>query len=250
MKLIANTLVAIRIQKGRTYFPLAQKLIGRRVQSINVVSGLTPFETDAQGTVIDNDDITLSLTSNGTDYIFQDISLRRFRSDVCKGINISVSSVLSIQDCYITCTDDEQVGTILPLVVWYEVEGYKGVTSKRNLFNSFDVKIDPSQYRNYLPDNRTLAGRSFTRIFAAFPDVTPNYAPGVNKADIMKAGYITLVKGSFAVWDRMPVAMLDQLDWYIYQELDNIVFDFDSSFVEVAQNDISLGYLQLCVKYN
>lgn len=255
----ATTIPVTLTQYGRNYFPLVQKLDGKKIYSISFCDCWTTDDTANIGYLIARS-LTLSLTEDGHYYPIKNLPLNRINLEYTKGTNLAIERYLSTQDCYIYVPDSatDAIGKTVVLLVWYEQDGYAGYNSEVAQYDNFEVAVDFSKLRNYFPDDRTLAGKSFTRFFVTGTTSTtegtyPAYSPSDKQllsVDDLRKLRITLVKGSFEVWDKVPAIILLQENWYRYLALNNIVFDFESSYIEVCKNATGTnGTLNINVKF-
>ena len=260
MKYVCATTIPVKIyQAGRNYFPLVQKLDGKKIYSVILCDCLP---TDGSNKVTDDyfNSITLNLTGDGVYYPIKDVVLTRFELEMTRGVNIPIDRYLHIQDCFVHVPDDissNVIGKTLTLLVWYEQSGYNvNADSSIGRYDNFEVAVNPAKIRNYFPDDRTLNRKSFSQFFAsvnmgatAVRTKTPTNVDSVLAADFEKLR-ITLVKGSYEVWDRVPAIILLQDNWYRRLHLDNVVFDFESSYIEICQGaTVTAGNLNINVKF-
>lgn len=259
------TIIPVKISGlGKNYFPATERLRGLKVTTLNAVEDVLPFAGEAESSTY-FPTLYLNLTSNGQDYIFKDTPVSRFSLTVCKGVNLPINSTLSIEDCYIECRDAAAVGGVVTIVAWYEYPDGEQAKQGGTWYDGFDAEVptlqnnaavgDTAQLRRvFFPDNRTLYNKSFTQLYADFPSLTPTGNTGVDATWAKQRLYVTLVRGTLKVWDRVPVACLDQIGWYIIPQLSGLQFDFQNSYIEDPGTD-GLGmpanaeFLRLVVKY-
>ena len=262
MKYTCATTVNVPItQLGRNYFPLVQKLRGKKIYTINFCSAIDGIVPLAGGTAVAGGRLyggtTINLTEDGRFYFWDNLLIDRIGLNYNKGCNLPVNRQISIQDCFINVTAAGEVGRTAVLVVWYENDTYTHYVGDNapNYYDTLDVQIDSTRTRNYLPDNRTLADKSFKGIFSATPIagattvITPLNHTSITESDLRKC-YITLVKDSFEIWDAVPCYLLQQSDWYRYLQLNDIVLDLTSCYIQAAAGTTINGWVNLQLKYN
>lgn len=256
MKYACATTIPVKLtQPGRNYFPLVQKLDGKKIYSITQVNCI-PFDGDTPVDPQYISSLTVNLTKDGRYYPVKDMGLDRIMLEYTRGVNLTLDCILSTQDCYLFVPDavfPDVQDQVVTLLVWYEQEGYSRVCDENSWrYKSFEVNITSGRYRNYFPDDRTLNGCAFSRLFCATPKtgVTPSNQPTIPYSDVDYLR-VTLVRGSYEVWDRVPLIVLLQDEWYRHLHLNNIVFDFQSSYIEAVDTSAAVtgGSLAINVKF-
>lgn len=220
---------------GRNYFPDVNDLYGRTIQSITLFPNCVPLS--GKNSVLEDDyyAISLNLTSDGSTYEVLNAPVIQYSNYYTLGRNVEVNQKLSLEHCYFDVQYLSQTGVIVA-VLWFEADKQYRADAKTDLdsINSFDVPLLlGTGYRNYLPDNRDMVDKHFRGFLV---DSTMLYSPNGQQVDQQDLSpcYITLCKGSYAVIDRLPLQAFQQL-WDIEKmRFDNIIFDFEQSFIEVA----------------
>ncbi|MDR0831139.1 MAG: hypothetical protein LBN95_13690 [Prevotellaceae bacterium] len=221
-------------------FPDVQNLAGKKIQAINAVllNGNSAYSGRALATY---NELYISLKKkDGTTYIIDEMPLQQIQIDNNKGINHKIDEVLSIKDCFID-NPNFQTDCSVCLIVWYELPEYTRETTVKPLYASFETKIRYQNYmRNKLPDNRTMYDSMIEEINIQVPEITPTTATGVTQSDLGSL-YLTLNKGTFSILEKIPLQIFYNNDWYKRLIFDNIVFDFDNSFIEVVGTNVAIN---------
>ena len=249
----ATTVFLPITQVGRNYLPDVQKLSGRLVRALHVPTGVLPLH-GGQGlaTPADGADLSLGLTEDGTSYFLRDASLALFMPAVNRGIDIPLGRTLSVMDCYLNAASPALVGRTVALVFWYDAPAYAEPRDGLPMYDNFDtpVHLDRPLANQYLPDVRTLAACSLEALYLELPATTPCYQEGV-AADEASALYLSLVRGSYAVLDAVPLSLFRQSGNWRRYDLGGLRFDFENSFIQVAAGAklTGLKHVNLTVKY-
>ena len=223
---------------GRNYFPDVNDLYGRTIQSISLFPSVVPLSGKASVNEEDYYGMSLNLTSDGSTYEVLNSPAIQYSSYYTLGKNVEVNQQLSLEHCYFDVQYLTQAGVIVA-VLYFEADKQYRADAKTDLdsTNSFDTPLLlGAGYRNYLPDNRDMVDKHFRGFLI---DSTMQYSPNGQPVDQydLRPCYITLCKGSYAVIDRLPLQVFQQL-WNIEKmRFDNILFDFEQSFIEVATNN-------------
>lgn len=250
-KITASKTLSIAINgKGKYYLPDDLLLNGKTINAIVPVLGMYSFADDAVGAPItDANNLFLNLTMNGQYYFMQDMPVEQLSSKVVRGKFEMIDNKLNLPACYIECTNNT-VGNLI-LVVFYEDNA--NFNSDTNLNSNYDFVEIPllyvNGYRNQLPDKNSLRGKKFRNIVCTYPAVTPSGYDSITSVE-GNYTYITLCHGSKIIVDKMPLALLQQIEQYELLKFANIEFDFENSYIQIVGTpNINNKYLYLMIEY-
>lgn len=236
---------------GLNRFPDDQTLKGRSIQTIVPVFSLPLYNNKQAIDYTVGEQLYLNLTSNSVDYFFKNVKVSSISKESDLGLYTRIDQTLSFQDCYIMNSSDSS--GVLPLVIFYE--DYSNASSDTFIthkYEAFEIPITAVNGRRiYLPDNLSLTGAKFANLMLEI--TTKSYTiKDVVTDTILYGGYLTLCKGTQIIWDQMPLYLLDQTKVYDLLDFDNIRFDFQNSYLQLAtQDETNIGkVVLLTAKYN
>ncbi len=246
---------------GKINLPDDRTLYGKKIQAIIPMMNVYPISNSLSSQNIstignlDLEDMTVNLTKDGQKFFYQNSAFNMSQL-MTEGIYDNINSILSIPDCYVDVQYNATIGKTLQLAVFYEdtvsINATKNTASN---YDTFEVEISDDTFlrKFYFGENRILVDKNFRNLLVSYPTVTPQGNTGINQ-NIEKYGYITLVRGGHILWERMPVVLLNQLYNYRKLQFANIVFDFNNSYIELAeiQNEAPLtlpAYLTFTAEY-
>lgn len=219
---------------GRNYFPDLQDLYGRKIQALTLYPECLPLNGQSIAAA-DCKQWTVNLTSDGQNYDLLNTPAAEFVNSLVLGKPIELNMPLSFENCYIDAQQVSRAG-VLVAVVWYEADPQYRAKATTDLcdYNSFDINLVLMPgYRNYFPDNRDMAGKHFRGFNHHLGIATTPF--GQRAADINNnAVYLTFMNGTYALMERVPLMAFIQSDFIERQKFDNILFDFENSFVELS----------------
>lgn len=221
-------------QLGKNYFPDIEDLRDRYIKYIDYIpvgalvgSSATPISQTAM--------LSVSLATKRLNY-YKFINLPISRLDVTQnyGERVPVMSKLTLPNCYLFNEDASKIGQVVALTFWYDEQMYSRKNSTDLIsIDSFEKVITSNTNKVFFDDNRTLVNKRFRNFLVDFPTTTPLGNTSINQSEAQNV-YISFVKGNYAIIDRVPLLLFYQLGFYNQFDFSNIVFDFTSSFVEVA----------------
>lgn len=235
-KLSGGQLVLVPIkQMGRNKLPFLENLRGRFIKFVDFYGGsaVLPDVTDTAVQSTANMFITI-FDQFGNTEIVRNLPLERLNYTQTLGIRQQIGSKISLSDCYIDCQNAANVGKTVALMFYYDLPEYSAKNSTDNVItDSISIPLTTIIRYNKLPDDERMVGKRFRRLLLAAPTTTPDLQTGVTYANLHNL-YITLRKGSFVIFDNMPLMLLYQLTMLEKTELQNILFDFQSSYITVG----------------
>lgn len=252
MRYTCAKLISLKnLQIGKNYFPDLQEFLNKKILTINFIPNQKAPEIQAQDSSVE-DGLYLSLTRDGQKYDYLNVPISEFSLTNCKGNNVEICRELLWQNCYIDCVSSNNVGKTAVFVVWYEYDkiSMKDNGCNKSNYSNFDVRlVTGNGYKNFFDDNRDLFGKGF-RGFVFDPSI--NISPNGNATYTnSKNVFITLVKGGYAVIDSIPLVVFEQLGNYSQICFDNIMFDFENSYLQVfdTQDNINKKCVTISCSY-
>ena len=234
-KLSGAQLVLVPIVRvGQNKFPFVENIKRRYIKYIDFYPATYLPGTPDTGTTSTADMFVTIYNSVGNTQIIRDLPLERFNYKQTLGIRQQIGSYISLSDCYVNCLDAANVGTVAAFIFWYDLPEFSERNTTDNTCMDF-VSIpvtNPTRY-NMFPDEDKLVGKRFRRILSSAPTTTPDYKNSLTAAQLENV-YLTLRKGSYNVLENVPVAMLNQLQMLEKSEFQNIIFDFNSSYIMIG----------------
>lgn len=236
-KISGSKTVLVKINNlGKNNLPFIEDLKDKQIKYIDVVA-VTSLPYISANCISNFDTAYLTLADKtGNKFPYLNIPLLQYMTVYNQGVKPFIGSVISLQNSYVTVTDSSDLGKYVVLVFWYDNVSYSQRNTTLDLsIDAFEVPIISATMKNQLPDNRTMVGKRFRRLFSSFPDVTASFKTGITYTD-SKDLYLSLYKGNYAVIDTLPICLL--YDQFLYEklELSNIIFDFTNSFILVGGN--------------
>ena len=234
-KLSGAQLVLVPIKTlGRNYVPYVEHIANKVIKFIDFapVAHVPGYATP--GLQSNNDLYITIIGENGSTELHKQLPLERLDYSATIGVRQPINSKLTMDSCYIDCQDASHIGKVAALVFWYELPQYSAANKSDVVCtDSIEIPITNIAQFNVLPDTDRLAGKRFRRLLLAAPAVTPDRNTGLSQAELENC-FITLSKGSYRILADVPVILLYQLQMLEKTEFQNIIFDFQSSFVTIG----------------
>lgn len=234
-KLSGAQMVLVPITKmGENKFPWVENIRSRFIKYIDFYGCRYLPGTDAVGlTNPENIFVTIKNESGNTE-IIRNLPLDRFDYSQTIGVRQPIFSKIALSDCVVNCQQDTAIGTVAAFVFWYDLPDFSQKnTTKELVTDAISVPIMGMQGRNIFPDFDRMTGKRFRRIILGVPTVTPDLFNGVSDVQL-KNIYMTLRKGSYNVMENVPIWLMYQLDMLDKSEFQNIIFDFQSSYLTIG----------------
>ncbi len=234
-KLSGAQLVLVEIKRvGRNYLPLVENIRSRFIKYIDFCPASYLPGTATQGVSSSGDMFFTIFNEYGTEEIHREMPLARFDYSATLGVRQPVCSKISLQRSYINCQDASQVGKIAALVFWYDLPEYsQRNTSDKVVTDAISIPLTTAVRYNALPDTDRLTGKRFRRILLGNPTITPDLQNGLDMSKLQNC-YITLRKGTYNILENVPVVLLYQMQMLEKTEFQNIIFDFQNSYITIG----------------
>lgn len=234
-KLSGAQLVLVPITKmGENKFPWIENIRSRFIKFIDFY-GATYLPGTAEQGLTTTDSLYITITNgSGNTQLHRNLPLERLDYRKTLGVRQPIYSNICLSDCSVNCQNAEAVGKVAAFVFWYDLPEYSAKNSTTQLVtDSVSVELTTSIRYNKLPDAERMTAKRFRRILTCAPAMTPDFYEGLDE-DKLENIYLTLRKGSYNVVENLPVMMLYQLAMIQRSEFQNIIFDFQSSFLTIG----------------
>lgn len=234
-KLSGAQLVIVPITKiGQNFLPYIEHIAGRVVKYIDFAPCALLPNTSVAGVTSSNDLYITVMDENGTKEIHKSLPLARFDYSATMGVRMPINRKVNMDSCYIVNESAANVGKSVALVFWYELPQYSQANKTDNVqTDAIEIPITNVTQYNVLPDSDRLTGKRFRRILLGTPTVTPDKNTGLGTSELLNC-YLTLCKGSYKILADCPISLLWQMQMLEKTEFQNIVFDFQSSYVTIG----------------
>lgn len=219
---------------GENKFPWVENIKSRFIKYIDFYGCQYLPGTQEPGlTTTESIFVTIKNASGNTELV-RNLPLDRFDYTKTLGIRQTIFSNISLTDCVVNCQNEDAVGTVAAFIFWYDLPDFSQKNTTDFLVtDSVSVPVITSIGRNQFPDSDRMATKRFRRIILGTPGITPDLYSGLTK-DQLQNVYMTLRKGSYNVLDNVPVMLMYQLAMLQKSEFQNIIFDFQSSFLTIG----------------
>lgn len=234
-KLSGAQLVLVPITKvGCNQFPYVENLRNRIIKYVDFYGATyLPDTTETGVTSTTNMFVTLA-NEYGNEEFIKNLPLERFNYTQTQGIRQQVGRKISLQNSYVFCQASGNVGKVAAFVVWYDLPEYSARNHTDNIVtDSITVPLTTAVRYNQFPDSDRMSNKRFRRILVAAPTLTPDYQTGIAYANLANL-YVTLRKGSYAICQNLPIMYLYQINMLQKTEFQNILFDFQSSYITIG----------------
>ena len=219
---------------GVNYFPLVENLRGRVIKFIDFHPTNYLPDTTAAGCASDTDMYVTIKNEFGNTDIHKDLPLERLNYVATLGTRQPICAKIGMQASYILCENSALVGKVAAFVFWYDLPEYSQRNTTDTLItDAISIPLVSSSRYNQLPDNERMTGKRFRRILLGIPQTTPDLQTGLD-ANKIENVYLTLRKGSYNICENIPLPLLYQLQMLHKSEFQNIIFDFQSSFLTIG----------------
>lgn len=224
---------------SKTYLPDILDLKGKVIKYIDCMNGLV--DEDKHGIQITGGYMTdtyLNLMKADTKEIFiKDEPLVNFQLSERRGIRDNILKVVDFPNSYIENPSNNDV--FLFLVFWYDDFNLANIYSDTDLTNidSFEVtQFNSTQNKMLFDENRTMYNKEIQDFYTILDNfTTPKNMQSVAPSDMI-CSYLTLVKNNFEFVQNVPLSLFSNMYIYDRIKLQNIVFDFTNSFIEISPN--------------
>lgn len=234
-KLSGAQLVLVPITKmGKNKFPRIENIRSRFIKFVDFFP--TPYlpGTSAAGlTDTDSLFVTFKNAAGNTEFI-RNLPLERLNYAQTLGIRQPIFSNIALSDCSVNCQNESAIGKTAAFVFWYDLPDFSAKNNTKQLVtDSLSIPLTTPYGLNTFPDVERMTDKRFRRILLGEPNVTPDFNPGITLTSA-KNVYLTLRKGSYNVVENLPIMLLYQIQMLQKSEFQNIIFDFQSSYLTIG----------------
>lgn len=222
------------IQPGQKtiYFPDISVLRGKVIKHIDVCDDMTLSRNSLAIANVSGATITLRTASSQIN-IIENLNISELSNSIRLGNRMAFNHKFDLAKSFITlATNDLVEAKAIMFIFWYDEPGIrKAISTSKTEISSFEVTL--RQSRTMFTDEKKLKSRRFRNLLLGFPALTPNNATGIS-SDTAKKAYITLQRGNLQFIQNVPLYSFYQAALYEPILLENIIFDFTNSFIDVA----------------
>lgn len=234
-KLSGAQLVLVPITKmGENKFPWVENIRSRFIKYLDFYGATYLPGTDEPG-LTDTEDIFITIANaSGNTQLIRNLPLERLNYTKTLGVRQPIYSNISLSDCKVICQNEDAIGKTAAFVFWYDLPEYSAKNSTKQLcIDSVSVPLTTTIRYNQFPDADRLSGKRFRRLLLGAPGITPDLYSGLEEEQLDNI-YLTLRKGSYNVLENVPVKLLYQYSMIQAMEFQNIIFDFQSSYLTIG----------------
>lgn len=234
-KLSGAQLVLVPITKmGENKFPWVENIRSRFIKYMDFYGATYLPGTTSVGLTTTDDLFVTIANASGNAQLIRNLPLARFDYTKTLGVRQPIYSNISLSDCKVICNNASAIGKTAAFIFWYDLPEYSSKNSTKQLIiDSVSVPLVAPVLENQFPDDDRMTGKRFRKLMLAAPYITPDLGDGVEEEKLDNI-YITLRKGSYNVVENIPVKLLYQYSMIQPMEFQNIVFDFQSSFLTIG----------------
>lgn len=228
-------MVLVPITKmGDNKFPWVENIRSRFIKYIDFYGCRYLPGTIKEGLTTSDDIYVTIKNSAGNTELIRNLPLARFDYTKTLGIRQPIFSNIALSDCVVNCQNEDAVGKVAAFVFWYDLPDFSQKnTTKQLVTDAVSVPLITAVGRNQFPDSDRMTGKRFRRIILGVTSKTPDLYTGLAK-DELKNIYMTLRKGSYNVLENVPVMLMYQISMLQKSEFQNIIFDFQSSYLTIG----------------
>ena len=236
-KLSGAQMVLVPITRlGENKFPWVENIRSRFIKFIDFYGCQYLPGTD-NGLVLTSDMYVTIKNASGNTELIRNLPLDRFDYTQTLGIRQPIFSNISLTDCVVNCQSASAIGKVAAFIFWYDLPDFSQKNTTDFLVtDSISVPLVTTVGLNQFPDSDRMVAKRFRRIILGTPSITPDLYSGLTREQLQNV-YMTLRKGSYNVLDNVPVMLMYQLAMVQKSEFQNIIFDFQSSFLTIGGDD-------------
>lgn len=231
--------VKLSPNKTRFYFPDVVLLRNKRIKHMEAVFvPNAPSGSVISTALLDKTLITL-VEKNTQQELIQNLHIQALNY---RNNRLFIDKLVDFSKSYITVNTSNQADITnksLLFVVWFDepdVWGSIPQHGNRTAISSFEVKLTGA--RTYFSENRDLKNRRFQNILLEFPEVTPTGNAGlIDYLSKPETKFITLRRKNKEFFVQVPILLFFQRNTEFPLRLQNIQFDFESSYIDTLTTD-------------
>lgn len=234
-KLSGGQLVLVPIKNiGRNYFPFVENIKRRVIKYIDFIPLDYLPDTTARGLEDYTDGFLTLFDEAGNTELQRNLPLTQMNYIFSLGIRHPICSKVNLAASYIDIQNSASVGKTAAFIFWYDLPEYSARNTTDTLvLDSVSIPITTTIRYNQFPDSDRMVGKRFRRILLSIPTKTPDLREALG-SDELRNVFVTLRKGSYSILENIPVSVFYQLTMLQKTEFQNIIFDFQSSYLTVG----------------
>lgn len=236
-KLSGGQLVLLPITRlGKNYFPFIENINRRMIKYIDFVPTDYLPDTSDRGINTGTDNMSITVFDEyGNTELQRNLPFARLDYTQTLGIRQPICSKINLTASYIDVQDESVIGKSAAFVFWYDLPEYSARNTCDNLIvDSISIPITTTIRYNKLPDADRMVGKRFRRLLLGKPSITPDLHTALQTDSMLQNVFITLRKGSYNIIENIPILLFYQLAMLERTEFQNIIFDFQASYITVG----------------
>lgn len=236
-KLSGGQLVLVPITRlGKNYFPYVENINRRVIKYIDFVPTDYLPDTTARGINTGTDNLNVTVFDEyGNTELQRNLPLARLDYTQTLGVRQPICSKVNLTASFVDVQDSTVIGKQAAFVFWYDLPEYSARnTSDMLIVDSISIPITTTIRYNKLPDTDRMVGKRFRRLLLGKPSITPDLHDALQSDSLLQNVFLTLRKGSYNIIENIPILLFYQLAMIEKTEFQNIIFDFQASYLTVG----------------
>lgn len=221
--------IEVPVTGTKVFFPEIQQLKNKRIKHIDVFSaGILPKAPSGKTIMSDiaNNYITIR-ESNTSLELIQNLSMALLNQN---GARMFINKIIDFQNSYFDYKGSESTtNKSLYFVFWYDEPAAWSLVNGRGRTAIKSLQLTLNNTRTYFTENLDLKDRKIQNMYLMYPSYTPT---GLEGLSAVNNKFITLSRNNVEFFYRVPLRVFYQGSDYYPIRLQNIMFDFQSSYIE------------------
>lgn len=228
--------LVVRPGQRIVYLPDLEVIRNKTIKHIDVCDELTNVLSETP--LLSPKNITLTLRRKNTQVnIIERLPLTELSTSLRNGNRLCFNDVFDIPASYIELDNNTlEHDAVIYFVAWFDEPYAAGVideSAKREI-SYFELPL--TGRRTFFPEDRTLFRKKFQSLFLSFPEITAENRAGIDKSLSYKS-FLSLQRINTQFMQAVPLYLFYQVDKAYMLDLQNIMFDFTNSFIDIAKLD-------------
>lgn len=244
--------IEVQVTGNKVFFPEIQQLRNKRIKHIDVFnSALLPKTPSGKNIMSDiaNNYITIR-ESNTSLELIQNLSMALLNQN---GARLFINKIIDFQNSYFEYRGSESItNKSLYFVFWYDEPAAWSLLNGRGRTAIKNLQLTLNGTRTYFSENLDLKDRKIQNMYLMYPSYTPNGLEALSGAFVQNK-FITLSRNNVEFFYRVPLRVFYQGSDYYPLRLQNIMFDFQSSYIEsltTTANDLKTVFMNVIIDDN
>lgn len=244
--------IEVPVTGTKVFFPEIQQLRNKRIKHIDVFNSTLLPNAPSGATVmsdIENNYITIR-ESNTSLELIQGLSMALLNQ---YGARLFINKIIDFQNSYFEYKGTESItNKSLYFVFWYDEPAAWSLVNGRGRTAIKSLQLTLNNTRTYFTENLDLKDRKIQNMYLMYPSYTPNGLSGLSSTKINNK-FITLSRNNVEFFYRVPLRVFYQGSDYYPLRLQNIMFDFQSSYIETlttTDNDLKTVFMNVIIDDN